>query len=134
MSECQKSQKIRLDKWLWAARFYKTRSLAKQAIEGGHVYYDGSRVKVSKEVIVGATLRIKQGWDEKTVEVVDLSDKRQSAPIAQTLYQETAESLEKRQLNAEQRRQLKLSQMSPDTKPDKKSRRLIQQLKQKPCE
>lgn len=132
--ERESSGKIRLDKWLWAARFFKTRSLAKQAIEGGHVYYDGSRVKVSKEVIIGAKLRIKQGWDEKTIEVLDLSDKRQSATIAQTLYKETAESLEKRQLNAEQRKQLKLSQMSPDTKPDKKSRRLIQQLKQKPCE
>lgn len=122
--------KVRLDKWLWAARFFKTRSLAKQAIEGGHVFYEGHRVKVSKDVELGAMLSIRQGWDVKEVEVLGVSDKRQSASIASHLYRETSESEEKRALAAEQRKQLKQHQLSPDTKPDKKSRRQIQQLKQ----
>ena len=79
---------VRLDKWLWAARFFKSRSLAKQAIEGGKVHYDGARVKVSKEVLVGAELRIRQGWDEKLIEVIALSAQRRSACEAQLLYQE----------------------------------------------
>ena len=68
--------KVRLDKWLWAARFFKTRSLAKQAIEGGKVHYEGARTKVSREVTVGAELQIRQGWDEKTVVVLGLSDQQ----------------------------------------------------------
>ena len=63
-------ERVRLDKWLWAARFFRTRNLARQAIEGGKVWYDGARTKVSKEVQVGAELRIRQGFDEKTVTVL----------------------------------------------------------------
>ena len=126
----EKTDKIRLDKWLWAARFFKTRNLAKQAIEGGKVHYNGSRVKVSKEVECGAELKIRQGWDEKTVIVHALSDKRKGAQEAQALYNETPESIEKREMNAIQRKQLKQSQMSPLTKPDKKSRRQIHRFKQ----
>lgn len=123
-------QKIRLDKWLWAARFFKTRSLAKQAIEGGKVHYNGARVKVSKDVELDAELRIRQGWDEKTIVVKALSDQRRGAPEAALLYEETQESEEKRALNADQRRQLKMGQISPETKPSKKERRDIQRLKQ----
>ena len=67
------ASKLRLDKWLWAARFFKTRSLAKAAIEGGKVHLDGQRVKVSREITVGCEVRLRQGWDEKTV-VVKKSD------------------------------------------------------------
>lgn len=124
---CEKPS-VRLDKWLWAARFFKTRTIAKQAIEGGKVHYDGARVKVSKLVEIGAELRIRQGFDEKTVIVEALSDKRGPAPIAQTLYQETEASSNERALRAEQRKQLKFQ--APQQKPDKKQRRQLQQMKQ----
>lgn len=127
-------KKIRLDKWLWAARFFKTRSLAKQAIEGGKVHYNGDRVKVSKEVELDAELRIRQGWDEKTVRVLLVSDQRRGADIAQTLYAETAESIKKRELNTDMRKQLRQTQISPETRPDKKNRRLIHRFKQQNME
>ena len=80
---------LRLDKWLWACRFYKTRSLAKDMIDGGKVQYNGQRCKASKTVEVGATIRLTQGTDEKTVIVRGLSEQRQAAPLAQLLYEET---------------------------------------------
>lgn len=122
--------KVRLDKWLWAARFFKTRSLAKQAIEGGKVHYDGARVKVSKFVEVGAELRVRQGWDEKTIIIKAISDQRRGAPEARLLYEETAESLEQREQHAVQRKLLRQGQMAPETKPTKKSRRQIHRFKQ----
>jgi ribosome-associated heat shock protein Hsp15 len=73
---------VRLDKWLWAARFYRTRSLARAAIEGGKVWYDGARPKVSKEVHAGAVVRVRQGFEEKTVVVLALSEERRGAPEA----------------------------------------------------
>lgn len=118
---------VRLDKWLWAARFFKTRSLAKEAIEGGKVHYNGARVKVSKSVEVGAELRIRQGFDEKTVQVVALSEQRGPAAVAQTLYQETADSLEQRNLRTEQRKQMRF--LAPEQRPDKKQRRQLLQIK-----
>jgi ribosome-associated heat shock protein Hsp15 len=84
-----KAGKVRVDKWLWAARFFKTRSLAKTAIEGGKVQMDGQRVKVSREVAPGDVLRVRQGWDEHEVVVSAVTDQRRGAPIAQTLYEET---------------------------------------------
>lgn len=118
---------VRLDKWLWAARFFKSRSLAKSAIEGGKVHYNGARVKVSKNVDIGAELRIRQGYDEKTVRVLKLAEKRGSASIAQTLYQETEQSLAEREQRALQRKQFSLS--APEHRPDKKQRRQIMQIK-----
>ena len=91
------TEKLRLDKWLWAARFFKTRSLAKAAIEGGKVHLGGQRVKVSREIQVGDELQIRQGWDEKVIVVEALSDKRRGAPEAQGLYKETEESVKKRE-------------------------------------
>ena len=85
-------ERLRVDKWLWAARFYKTRSIAKAAIEGGKVHLDGQRVKVSREITIGERLAIKQGWEEKEVIVKSLSDQRGPAPVAQMLYEETPES------------------------------------------
>ena len=94
------AEKLRLDKWLWAARFFKTRSLAKAAIEGGKVQLDGQRVKVSKEILVGDELKIRQGWDEKVVRVLALSDQRRGAPEASLLYEETPESIARREAEA----------------------------------
>ncbi|MDF1765325.1 MAG: ribosome-associated heat shock protein Hsp15 [Gammaproteobacteria bacterium] len=122
------SSKLRLDKWLWAARFYKTRSLAKQAIEGGKVQCDGSRAKPSKEIEVGAEIRLRQGFDERTVVVRVLSEQRRGAPEAQLLYEETAQSVEQRETLAEQRKSQ--PQLMTNTKPNKKDRRLIHRFKQ----
>ena len=74
--------KVRIDKWLWAARFFKTRSLAKQAIDGGKIHIDGQRVKASKEIEIGMNITIRQGWDEREVIVVALSEQRRGAPEA----------------------------------------------------
>jgi len=126
----EEAARVRLDKWLWAARFFRTRSLAKQAIEGGKVYYDGARVKVSKEVQPGAILRIRQGFDEKTVRVMELDDDRKSASIAQRLYEELPESIEKREQNAAERRLMRSSMSSPPSRPSKRDRRLIHRFKE----
>ena len=120
---------VRLDKWLWAARFYKTRSLAKTAIEKGQVLYQGQRPKVSREVEVGAQLVITQGWDQKEVEVLGLSSQRGPASVAQQLYQETAASQTKRAAVAEQRRLQATGLSAPEQRPDKKSRRQIHRFK-----
>lgn len=119
--------RVRIDKWLWAARFYRTRSLAKEAIEGGKVHCDGQRVKVGKELRVGMQLEVRQGFDEKTVVVKALSEVRGSAPVAQRLYEETAESLEAReQLQANRRAQ---NLAHPEQRPSKKDRRQIHRFK-----
>lgn len=123
------SEKVRLDKWLWAARFYKTRAIAKGAIEGGKVHYDGQRCKVSKTVDVGAEITLRQGFDEKTVVVKAISDQRKGAPQAQNLYDETIDSIKKRMDEAERRRIMKSSMLTPDHKPNKKERRDMQRFK-----
>ena len=91
------TEKVRIDKWLWAARFFKTRGLAIDAIKGGKVSHAGHRVKPSKEVQVGDELSVRQGYAVKTVVVKALSDKRGPAPQAALLYEETPESLQKRE-------------------------------------
>lgn len=130
MQKSEAKSRIRIDKWLWAARFFKTRSLAKQAIEGGKVHYNGARCKVSKEVELGAKLTIRQGWDEKEIEVISLSDQRRGAPEAQALYQETAQSLAKRESEAAQRKALRGLSLERDERPNKKQRRQIHRFKQ----
>ncbi len=124
--------KIRLDKWLWAARFFKTRSLAKAAIESGKVHLDGQRVKVSKEITAGDILQIRQGWDEKVVLVKQLSDQRRGAPEAQSLYEETAASLAKREAQALARKAAGGMIDRPAHRPTKKQRRQIHALKDYP--
>ena len=123
--------RMRLDKWLWAARFYRTRTLAKEAIESGRVHYAGSRVKTSKEIAVGDELSIRQGsataMTEKTVLVEALSAQRGNAIAAQALYSETEESEERRAFYAEQRKLANLAR--PDNKPNKKERRDLQRFK-----
>ena len=120
------SEGVRLDKWLWAARFYKTRGLAKEMIEGGKVHYNGQRAKCSKSVEIGARLQIRQGYDEKEIEVIALSDQRRGAPEAQKLYKETEQSQNKRETAAEMRKQLG---SGPDSRPNKKSRRELLRVK-----
>ena len=130
MPEATDNSAIRLDKWLWAARFYKTRALARSMIEGGKVHYNGQRSKPGKLVEVGAMLRIRQGLDEKEVRVLALSVQRLSAAQAQLLYAETDESIVKRERNAEAHRLNALYAPHPDTKPDKKQRRDLMRFKQ----
>ena len=117
--------KVRIDKWLWAARFFKTRNLAKQAIEGGKVHCDGHRVKASKEITVGITLSIRINWDEKIVLVKALSEDRRGAPEAALLYEETAESIATREARAAERKAGLGSFIISDHKPNKKERRQI---------
>ena len=122
--------KVRLDKWLWAARFYKTRSLAKAAIEGGKVHLEGQRVKVSKEISVGDVLQLRQGWDEKIVEVKALSEQRRGAPEAQALYTETPESIERREAEATARKAAGGMIDRPAHRPTKKQRRQIHRFRE----
>ncbi|MDA7853212.1 S4 domain-containing protein [Porticoccaceae bacterium] len=116
--------KVRIDKWLWAARFFKTRSLAKAAIEGGKVHIDGNKSKASRQLELGTILSIRQGFDVKVVEVIGLSEQRRGAPEALLLYNETAESVTLREQNAAQRKAVNSSPAS-DGKPNKKQRRQI---------
>ncbi|WP_027351594.1 RNA-binding S4 domain-containing protein [Halotalea alkalilenta] len=116
---------VRLDKWLWAARLFKTRALAKKAIEGGKVHYDGERAKTSKQVAAGARLKVTQGWDTLEIEVLALSDQRRGADHARTLYTETPASRERREREAQNRKLAHQSMQAPPHRPDKKSRREI---------
>jgi len=113
---------IRLDKWLWAARFYKTRAIARDMVQGGKVHYNGQRTKPSKIVELDAVIKLAQGVDEKVITVLKLLDKRLSAPIAQTLYQESDASIEKREANSIARKNNSFFAPHPDRKPDKKQR------------
>lgn len=122
-------KRVRLDKWLWAARFYKTRSIAKQAIDGGKVVCEGSRCKPGKEVETGMQVRLRQGFDEKVVVVKALSEQRRGAPEAALLYEETEESVEARLKLAAQRK-ASPSHAPSAGKPNKKDRRLIHRFKQ----
>lgn len=124
------THKVRIDKWLWAARFFKTRNLAKQAIEGGKVHIDGQRVKASKDLTVGALMRVRQGWDEKEVRVLALSDQRRGAEQAASLYEETPESITRRAESAAQRKLAGAMHGQRDGRPNKKQRRQIHQFKQ----
>ncbi len=119
---------VRLDVWLWAARFFKTRSLAKQAIETGKVDVAGQRPKSSRAVRVGEQLRISRGEEVFEIAVRGLSDQRGPAPIAQQLYEESAESRERRAQQREQRVAERNGYLPPEHRPDKRARRLIRAL------
>lgn len=121
----------RLDKWLWAARFYKTRAIAKQMIDGGKVFYNGQRTKSGKTVSIGDAIKIRQGFDEKEIKVIALADKRRDATFAQTLYEESVKSIETREKNNLARKQGILLSPASDTKPDKKQRRKLREFKER---
>lgn len=116
--------KVRCDKWLWAARFYKTRSLAKSAIEGGKVHIDGQKSKPSRTLSVGVMLTLRQGEDVQTIEVIALSEHRRGAPEAQLLYSETEQSIELREKKSSERAAFHGS-MPASIRPNKKQRRQI---------
>ncbi len=120
--------KVRLDKWLWAARFFKTRALAKAAIEGGKVHSKGERCKPSKEPKLGEELVIRAGYDERTVVIRALSAVRKGAPEAQLLYEETPDSLARREQAAAMRKAGSLG-LETDGKPSKKQRRALQRFR-----
>lgn len=128
-SENSSELKVRLDKWLWAARFYKTRAIAREMVQGGKVHYNGQRSKASKIVEIGAVIKLAQGVDEKTVTVLNILEKRQSAPIAQTLYQESDASITKREENTIARKNNSFFAPHPVKKPDKKQRRELLKMK-----
>jgi len=119
---------IRLDIWLWAARFYKTRSLAKQAVETGKVEIAGQRAKPSRVVRVGDELKIVRGEDTYGICVEGLSEQRGAAPVAQALYRESDESRQRREAAAAIRRAERTGYQAPLSKPDKRARRLIRAL------
>jgi ribosome-associated heat shock protein Hsp15 len=119
------SEPVRIDKWLWAARFFKTRSLATDAVDSGKVRLNGDRVKPARGAKIGDTLQIDNGSTEWEVVVQDTADKRGSAAIAQTLYAETEKSIAKRQQLAEQRRFFREPSSSLKGRPTKRDRRLI---------
>ncbi|KFN50383.1 RNA-binding S4 domain-containing protein [Arenimonas composti] len=119
---------VRLDLWLWAARFFRTRGLAKQAIETHRVEIGGQAGKPSRAVRVGDRLRVRRGDDVFEIDVLGLSDQRGPAPVAQGLYAETAESKAAREAAAAQRRATATGYRPPAGKPDKRARRLIQAL------
>ncbi len=105
---------VRLDKWLWAARFFKTRGLARDVIQGGKVQYNGQRTKPSRLVEVGATITVRQGHDNKEVVVLTVEGQRKSAPQAQLLYEETEASIALRAQHAELRKLSALHAPHPD--------------------
>ncbi|SFR62978.1 heat shock protein Hsp15 [Marinobacter daqiaonensis] len=121
---------VRLDKWLWAARFFKTRTLAKEAIEGGKVHYNEQRSKPGKIVEVGALLKLRLGSQEKVVIIDDITDRRRGAPEAQTLYHETEDSIRRREDLAWQRKTLQAAQLPPARRPNKKDRRDIRKFRE----
>lgn len=121
--------KARLDKWLWAARFFKTRAKSKQAVGGGKVHIGNVRTKASKEIAVGDVIEIRQGWDQKTVIVKGLSTERRGAREASSLYEETSGSLAKRKLLAQQRKAAG-SLVSRDGRPSRRDRRSIIKFRQ----
>ncbi|QPG27439.1 ribosome-associated heat shock protein Hsp15 [Pantoea sp. SM3640] len=123
------SEEVRLDKWLWAARFYKTRAMAREMIEGGKVHYNGQRSKPGKVVELNAELTLRQGNDERTVVVAGITAQRRPASEAQLLYHETDASIEKREKMAQARKMNALTMPHPDRRPDKKERRDLMKFK-----
>lgn len=122
-------EQVRIDKWLWAARFFKTRSLATDAVDAGRVRLEGERIKPARSVRCGDLLQIDNGSTEWEVEVRALADKRGSAEIAQKLYAETESSMAKRQQEAERRRYFREPAQEIKGRPTKRDRRMLDQSK-----
>ncbi len=120
---------VRLDKWLWAARFFKTRSMAREAVSGGKVHLNGSRAKPGRSLNLGDELKIQRGHDEYTIKVVELSTRRGSATVAQTFYEESEESRIKRERLIEERKLEFQKNATRERRPDKRQRRRIIRFK-----
>ena len=125
----KENQDTRLDQWLWAARFFKTRSLAKTAIDGGKIRLNGSKAKPSKFVNLGDEIKISQSTYQVSVIVNALSSRRESAPIAQRLYRETHESVELREKIVAQRKMERAGLKIPNRRPGKHDRQALRDLK-----
>lgn len=127
----QPAEKVRVDRWLWAARFFKTRSLAKAAVEGGKAHVNGARVKAARSIQAGDTLTISRGHEEREVIVTAVATRRGSATEAAKLYRETAESVERRTENDARRRMERAGLKVPRTRPTTRQRRQLAELKQR---
>jgi ribosome-associated heat shock protein Hsp15 len=119
---------VRIDQWLWAARFFKTRSLAKQAVEAGRVEIGGQRPKPSRTVRVGDRLDVVRGEERFEIDVLGLSTVRGPAPVAQALYAETGESKARRERLRAEKAAMRDGYRAPEQRPDKRARRLIRAL------
>jgi ribosome-associated heat shock protein Hsp15 len=122
------SDTVRIDKWLWAARFFRTRGLAREAIKGGKVQLDGHRVKPSRTLAEGDRLTIRRGDDAFEITVTDLGDRRLSAPLAQEKYLEDPDSRTRREAAAEQRKLDRKARAERARRPDKRQRRQIRKF------
>jgi ribosome-associated heat shock protein Hsp15 len=120
---------VRIDKWLWAARFFKSRGAATEAVVGGRVHVNGARVKPAKEVRVGETVEVKVGEVRWTVVVVGVADKRGPAPVAATLYDETPQSVADRERHAAERRLSRPPGADLGARPTKQARRRIDAIR-----
>jgi ribosome-associated heat shock protein Hsp15 len=127
MNEAQQ-EPLRIDKWLWAARFFKTRGLASKAVSGGHVQKDGQRMKPSKVVQVGEVFHIRRGQEQYVVRVLALSPRRGPASEAALLYEESEESKAQRASQREDRRLVQAAATRPEGRPDKRDRKKIRQF------
>jgi len=125
------ADKVRIDKWLWAARFFRTRALARDAIKGGKVQIGGVRVKPGRTLAVGDTLTIRKEDDEYVITVADTGDRRVSASLAQEKYTEDADARVRREAAAEQRKLDWQARQDRQRRPDKRQRRQIVQFKGK---
>jgi ribosome-associated heat shock protein Hsp15 len=123
------NSQVRLDKWLWAARFYKTRSVAREAVSGGKVHLNGHRVKPSRTLNIGDELRIQRGEEEFIITISELSTRRGPAATARTLYEESEENRIKRETLAENRKLERQQHAVRERRPDKRQRRRIVQFK-----
>lgn len=119
------SDSVRLDKWLWACRFFKTRAIAKKEIDGGRVQVNGNKSKASKELNGGELVTFWQGWDKCTVQVVEISDQRRKASEVASRYEETESSKTAREARAAERRANREAVNFDDRRPSKKQRRQI---------
>ena len=122
-------ERVRIDKWVWAARFFKTRAAATEAVRAGHVHVNGARVKPAKEVVAGDRVEVRIGPRRRTVVVIGLADRRGSAAIAATLYEETAESLADGERHAAERRLSKPPGADLGMRPTKRDRRRLDALR-----
>ena len=128
MHDSQAPDSVRLDQWLWAARFFRTRPLARQAVDTGKVEVAGQRPKAARAIRVGEVLRIQRGEEDFEILVRGVSDVRGPAPVAQALYEETVDSKARREQQRLQRVAMRDGYKPPQHKPDKRARRLIQAL------
>ena len=128
-NEASSDLKVRLDKWIWAARLTKTRALARDLIQAGKVHYNGQKSKPGKMVEINAAIRVPAGWDVRELVVKGLAEKRLPAKEAQLLYEETPESIAKREQNQAARKTQSFHNPRPESRPDKKQRRELIKFK-----